>query len=73
MTIIATNLITASSIKMIDPFSVGYYYFDPPHITTVQRNLMVGAWNIGEEGRIWYNTTTKQWEMWSGHAVVIVG
>jgi hypothetical protein len=48
-------------------------WFQPPKMTTAQENVMVAAWGAPEAGRMWYNTTTNQWDGWNGAAIIVIG
>ena len=71
--IITGNYVTAANIEMTNTVPVPAYYFEPPILTTVQRNGMVGGWGLTDEGKMWFNRDTLQWEMWVGREAIILG
>lgn len=70
--IITGKLVTSENWEMTNVIPVATLYMVPPKITTTQRNFMVGGWGWAQEGRIWYNTSSQQWEMWGGNKVVLL-
>lgn len=48
-------------------------WFRPTSMTTAQRNVMIAGWGVGDAGKMWFNTTTSQWEGWNGTAIAIIG
>ena len=59
--------------KSLDMVGGAGSWFAPPRMDTTERDTMTGGWGAAEAGRMWYNTTTNQWEGWDGGSIVIIG
>ncbi len=57
----------------VDSSNAGSIWWRPPRMTTAQRNAMIVGWVLTDAGKMWYNTTTNQWEGWNGAGVAIIG
>lgn len=71
--IITGSYVTGNTIRLVDPTPGKTYYFQPPKLSGVQINVMTAAWGIMQRGRVWFNTDTKQLQMWKGSSIVTIG
>ena len=71
--IINSVMTTSDSIRMIDTSFLQTHFLRLPMHTVASRNTIVAGWGTSERGRIWWNITTKQTELFNGSGVVILG